>query len=311
MNSLESCDNLIVIVGPTAVGKTGVAMDLVSKIGGEIVSADSMAVYVGMDIGTAKPTPDEMMSARFHLIDVADPASPFSVGEFQRLAQAAIDDIMKRNPPAVVVGGSGLYVRAAVDGLNVDIPPRDDDLRSELQSKAEKLGRESLHAQLQQLDPITAARIHPNNVKRVIRAIEICLLGGAPAASLYGEAQIRFKNNKWFGLTMNRQRLYARIEDRIDNMIALGLIDEVAELLKKGIDERMTSMQGLGYKEIAGYLLGRYSKQDAIMLLKRNTRRFAKRQYTWFRQDKRIQWLDIDSLSDDDVSETIIRSSVK
>ena len=296
----------MVIVGPTAVGKTAVAVELVSEIGGEIISADSMAVYVGMDIGTAKPTREEASRARFHLVDAADPSAPFSVGEFQRLAREAIDDVLQRSPPVVVVGGSGLYVRAAVDGLNLEIPGRSEQLRARLAQDAREFGNESVHRRLAQIDPVSAELIHPNNVKRVIRAIEIYELSGTPASALYArQSGSAYANARWFGLTMKRDALYARIESRIDAMIEAGLIEEVDGLLHRGLDSQLPSMQGLGYKEIAGFLRGEYGKEEAIALLKGNTRRFAKRQYTWFRPDTRIRWLNVDGMTAKKVSENI------
>lgn len=307
MKKADGCENLIVIVGPTAVGKTAVAVELVSKIGGEIISADSMAVYVGMDVGTAKPTLEEQSRARFHLIDVVDPSEAFNVGEYQRLARKAIDDVLKRNPPAILVGGSGLYVRAAVDGLDLDIPAGSEELRKDLHNQAHKYGNEYLHSRLQELDPDSAAQIHPNNIKRVIRAIEICKLSGAPASELHDKTRQGYDCARLFGLTMNRQRLYERIENRVDMMIAAGLIEEVAGLLSRGIGPQMLSMQGVGYKEIAGFLRGEHTEQEAIQLLKRNTRRFAKRQYTWFVRDERIRWLEVDDMTAEKVSELIIK----
>lgn len=299
---------VIVIVGPTAVGKTAAAVELVSGIGGEIVSADSMAVYRGMDIGTAKPTPEERARARFHLVDVADPAQPFNVGEFQRLAECAIEEILATNPPAVIVGGSGLYVRAAVDGLNLEIPERDDTLRRKLAEEARMYGNERVHARLQELDPVSASRIHPNNLKRVIRAIEICEISGTPASKVF-EADARTERGhrtaRWFGLRVERQALYERIDKRVDEMIRAGLIDEVASLMQQGVSLEATSMQGLGYKEIVGFLRGDYSREEAVDLLKGNTRRFAKRQYTWFRAEGRIKWIDVDGMTAKKVSETI------
>jgi len=297
-----------VIVGPTAVGKTEVAVELVSEIGGEIVSADSMAVYVGMDIGTAKPTSLQKQRAHFHLIDVADPRKPFSAGEYQKLAAEAIEDILKRNPPAVVVGGSGLYVRAAVDGLDLSIPGRDDKLRARLAEEARELGNKSVHERLRKIDPVSAERIHPNNVKRVIRAIEIYELTGVPASELFerdAKRKSHYPDARWFGLTMNREALYERIDKRVDEMIAAGLIDEVAGLLKRGIDPSLPSMQGLGYKEIAAYLRGECSRDEAVSLLKLNTRRFAKRQYTWFRADPRVRWIDVTGMAAKKVSGVI------
>ena len=289
--------NVIAIVGPTAVGKTAAAIELVSRIGGEIISADSMAVYVGMDIGTAKPTAEERTRARFHLIDVADPAEPFSVGEYQRLAQAAIDDVVARNPPAIVVGGSGLYVRAAIDGLDMSIPPRDEELRRKLAEEARIHGKEHVHGRLAEIDPDSARRIHPNNLKRVIRALEIYEATLMPASVVFEMDSRRarsYPEARFFGLMMSRESLYARIEERVDSMIAAGLADEVSALLSRGVDPALPSMQGLGYKEIAGYLAGNYGADEAVALLKKNTRRFAKRQFTWFRADERVTWIDVE-----------------
>jgi len=304
----SASSEVVVIVGPTAVGKTAAAVELVCEIGGEIISADSMAIYRGMDIGTAKPDAAEMARARFHLVDVADPAEQFNVGEFQRLAKAAIDQVITTNPPAVVVGGSGLYVRAAVDGLNLEIPERDDALRTKLAEQAREHGNESVHARLRELDPISASRIHPNNLKRVIRAIEICELSGTPASVLFDADSKRprgYPCARWFGLTVERETLYKRIDKRVDAMIEAGLIEEVAGILHQGVSFDMPSMQGLGYKEIAGFLRGDYSKEEAVDLLKGNTRRFAKRQYTWFRADSRIKWIDVDEMTAKKVSEII------
>lgn len=296
---------VVVIVGPTAVGKTEVALELVCSIGGEIISADSMAVYVGMDIGTAKPTGSQRRRARFHLIDVADPGKPFSVGEYQRLAVEAIEDVVQRNPPAVVVGGSGLYVRAAVDGLDLAIPARDDKLRAKLAEEARQFGSARLHDRLRQVDPLSADRIHPNNLKRIIRAIEIYELTGVAASELFerdAKRERRYPDAQWFGLTMNRAALCERIDKRVDEMVAAGLIDEVASLLERGIDPSMPSMQGLGYKEIAAYLRGDCGRDEAISLLKLHTRQFAKRQYTWFRADGRVRWIDVTGMAAEEVS---------
>lgn len=299
---------VVAVVGPTAIGKTDAAIELVRLTGGEIISADSMAVYVGMDIGTAKPTAAEQSRARFHLIDVADPGKPFSVGEFQRFAQAAIDDVIERNPPAIVVGGSGLYVRAAIDGLDTAIPPGDDQLRARLAEEARTLGAEHVHRKLAEVDPESALKIHPNNIKRVIRALEIYHATGTPASLIFEADSARrrsYPDARFFGLTISRFALYERIEQRVDRMIDAGLIDEVAGLIERGIDPELPSMQGLGYKEIAGYLRGQYSLDEAVALLKQNTRRFAKRQYTWFRADPRVRWIDVDGLTAAEVSQTI------
>jgi len=299
---------VIAIVGPTAVGKTAAAVELVSRIGGEIISADSMAVYVGMDIGTAKPSAEERTRARFHLIDLADPAKPFSVGEYQRLAHKAIEEVVSRNPPAIVVGGSGLYVRAAIDGLGASIPPPNEELRRRLTEEARVRGKEYVHARLAEIDPESARRIHPNNLKRVIRALEIYEATLTPASVVFETDSARaprFPDSVFFGLTVGRDVLYARIEERVDAMMAAGLVEEVSALLARGVNPALPSMQGLGYKEIAGYLAGNYGIDQAVALLKKNTRRFAKRQLTWFRADPRIKWIDVQGLDAAEVSKII------
>lgn len=296
------------IVGPTAVGKTSTAIELAELIGGEIVSADSMAVYMGMDIGTAKPTPGEQARAKFHLIDVADPAKPFSVGEFQRLAQQSIDDILQRNPPPIVVGGSGLYVRAAIDGLDSSMPAENEDLRNALREEARLHGNKYVHDKLAAVDPESAKSIHPNNLKRVIRALEIYESTAEKPSALFemdAKRGSRYPNARFFGMTMNRFALYARIEQRVDAMIEAGLVEEVSRLMERITDPTIPSMQGLGYKEVAGYLRGDYGLDEAVDLLKKNTRRFAKRQYTWFRADDRIVWLDVDGRTAREVSRQI------
>ena len=300
--------DVVVIVGPTAVGKTAVAIELVSMLGGEIVSADSMAVYRGMDIGTAKPDHKEQARAKFHLIDVADPTKSFSVGEYQRLAHDAIHDILRRNPPPIVVGGSGLYVRAAVDGLDASIPAENQEIRRRLAEEARRYGKEHVHARLARVDPESAERIHPNNLKRVIRALELYETTGTPASVLFeidSKRAPRFPGARFFGLTLKRQALYARVEERVDAMMAAGLVEEVSRLLEQGAGPALPSMQGLGYKEIVGQLQGNYGKDEAAAELKKNTRRLAKRQYTWFRADPRIAWVDVNGLTAKEVSKII------
>ena len=300
--------SVVVIVGPTAVGKTAVAVELASMIGGEIVSADSMAVYKDMDIGTAKPTAEEKARAKFHLIDVVDPADSFSVGEFARLAQDAIDGILATDPPAIVVGGSGLYVRAAIDGLDDSIPASDKDYRQNLNRLAREHGVGYVHAMLAGVDAACAARIHRNNLKRVIRALEIFQCTGERPSDLFEEGAkrpARYPDARFFGLTMNRNALYERIEKRVDAMIESGLVDEVRALMTRVSDPGSTAMQGLGYKEIAAYIRGEIGFEEAVGLLKKNTRRFAKRQYTWFRADDRISWVDVDGRTANEVSKQL------
>jgi len=298
----------VAVVGPTAVGKTAVAVELVSMVGGEIVSADSMAVYKEMDIGTAKPTAEERKRARFHLIDVVDPGEAFSVGDFQRLAHETIDRVIDTSPPAVVVGGSGLYVRAAIDGLDMSMPGEDPEFRESLREEARRLGNESVFERLARVDPVSAERIHANNLKRVIRALEIYHLTGTPASERFdadASRPPRYADARFFGLVLKRDALYRRIEQRVDAMIAAGLVDEVRRLAEREIDPMLPSMQGLGYREMLGHLRGDYGFDEAVELLKKNTRRFAKRQYTWFGADSRIEWIDVQAMTAREVSKTI------
>lgn len=298
---------MVGIVGPTATGKTAVGVELAKMLNGEIVSADSMAVYKFMDIGTAKPTPEEQAQARFHLIDVVRPDEEFSVAEFKRLAEEAIEDILGRGKLPVLVGGTGLYVRALTGGLNIPATPPDWEFRERLMAKAAELGGEYLLEHLRQIDPITAARLHPNDVKRIIRALEVYEQTGKPISHFHavaGTHEVKY-DVELFGLTVSREVLYKRIEDRIDEQIEAGLIDEVGRLLEKGYTLDLPAMKGLGYKEIAGYLLGNYDLETAVYVFKRNTRRFAKRQLTWFRADDRIRWVDVEGLTAVDAAERI------
>jgi tRNA dimethylallyltransferase len=287
-------------VGPTAVGKTAVAIELAGMVSGEIVSADSMAVYRGMDIGTATPTVAEMSRARFHLLDVVDPTDGFSAGQFQKLAHQVIDDLLCNGTVAIVVGGSGLYVRAAVDGIDTSLPADDQTLRKELTQNAETYGRDFVHKLLRHADPVSAERIHPANLKRVIRALEIYRSTGIPASSILQAdkaRRCRYSEAMFFGLSMSRELLIKRIDLRVDEMVRTGLVQEVSELLELGVSRKSLAMQALGYKEIVAFFAGETSLDEAVALIKINTRRFAKRQLTWFRADKRIRWIDATEIS--------------
>jgi len=306
--------DILAIVGPTAVGKTMASICVAEVAGGEIVSADSMAIYRGMDVGTAKPNAEERARAIFHLVDVADPRQAFSVGEFQRLAHRAIEKISKSNPPAIVVGGSGLYVRAAIDGLDDSLPVGDESFRAEMGALAETNGREAVHSLLASVDPVSAARIHPSNLKRVVRALEIARLTGVPASEHFGQST---RQSGWpgrkrmFGLRINRDDLYARIDVRVDLMMERGLVEETRLLLDSGVDAGCTALQGLGYKQIAGYLRGELTLEEAVYLIKRDTRRFARRQFTWFNADDRIEWIDADGLDAQEVASEIVSRVVE
>jgi tRNA dimethylallyltransferase len=298
---------LVGIVGPTASGKTSVGIELAVMIGGEIVSADSMAVYLGMDIGTAKPSREEQDRVRFHLIDVFPPEVEFSVAEFKRLAEEAIDDISGRGKAPILVGGTGLYVKALTGGLNIPVAEPDRDFRERLKAEAAEFGNERLLERLRLVDVATAERLHPNDLGRIIRALEVHALTGTPISKLHetaGRSSIGYEV-RLFGLSMSRATLYERIERRIDEQMAAGLIEEVAELIRRGCDERLPSMKALGYKQIAGYLRGEYDLQTCVDMFKRDTRRFAKRQLTWFRAEPDICWIDVEGRDSADVAAEI------
>ncbi len=285
---------LIVLAGPTAVGKTAISLEIAKQHRCEIISGDSMQVYRGMDIGTAKVSATERAQVPHHLIDLCEPDEPFSVSDFQRHAREAIADVHNRGATPLLVGGTGLYVQSVCYNYTFTEGGQDPVFRQEMQAYGEQHGLIALHEKLRELDPVTADRLHPNDQRRVIRAMEILHLTGQRMSDQLAE-QTRTSpyELKLIGLTMDRELLYARIEKRIDQMLEQGLIEEVQRLLDQGCDESMTSMQGLGYKEIAAYLRGQCTRGEAVELLKRDTRRFAKRQLSWFRQMKEMHWVDM------------------
>jgi tRNA dimethylallyltransferase len=314
---------LLAIVGPTATGKTEVGLLLAEMLGGEIVSADSMQVYRGMDIGTAKSSGEQRARVRHHLIDIVEPEEPFSVACYQSLAEQALADIWARGRQPILVGGSGLYVRAVVDGLDLPLAPPDPELRRRLVEEAQREGAEALHARLAARDPEAAARIHPHNVKRVIRALEVYARTGEAISEWWQEASsypTRLDQSletgynaraleaprpraprgrggeaaaRQFGLVLARAELYARIEARVDRMVSAGLVEEVRGLVARGLDQDLVAMKGLGYAQIGRHLRGEYDFAEAVRRLKGDTKRFAKRQLTWFRADPRIEWVDV------------------
>ena len=300
--------SLIGIVGPTATGKTAAGIELARRLRGEIISADSMAVYKGMDIGTAKPTPAERAEVAFQLIDVVRPDEDFSAAEFKRLADEAIADILRRGKQPIVVGGTGLYIRALIGRLNIPAAPPNREFRERLIAEAAQFGNEALLERLRAADPETAGRLHPNDQKRIIRALEVHALTGMPISHFHrtaGTTEVAY-HVRLFGLTMSRPALYASIETRVDKQIESGLVEEVRGLLEKGYSPDLPAMKGLGYKQVAGYLRGEYDLRTAIDLLKRDTRRFAKRQFTWFRAEPGIQWIDVEGRSTSQVADEII-----
>lgn len=304
---------LLVLVGPTAVGKTQLSLRLAEELDGEIVSADSMQVYKFMDIGTAKPTPEERRRIPHHLLDVCLPNESFSVARYQRLAWDAIANIHRRGRFPILTGGTGLYVQAVVDGLNFPPQPSDKQYRAKLQALAQEEGPEAVHRLLQRVDPETASRIHPNNLRRVVRALEICRCTGRPmSAHLKEEPRQKPPYDlHMYGLTRDRSELYERINRRVDEMIAAGLVAEVKVLVEMGFAEGKTALQALGYKEILAYLQGLLTFEEAVELLKRDTRRYAKRQLTWFRRDRRIRWFNLSEITVAQVITTITQDMLK
>jgi len=285
---------LLCILGPTAVGKTEIAISVAQKLDAEIVSADSRQIYKYMDIGTAKPTPEEQTQAQHHLIDCVIPDERFSVADYQRLADAAIENIQQGGKRAMLVGGAGLYFRAVVDGMFKG-PSADMELRAELRQKAEEFGPDVLHRRLAEIDPESANSIHKNDLIRLIRALEVYQKTGKPISELqqqWGRTEPRYP---FIAIGINRPRgeLYQRIEARVDKMLGMGLLEEVKSLLERGYDKNAPAMRGFGYKEFIDYLDGQHDFQTAVELLKRNTRRYAKRQLTWFRNEPRIQWINL------------------
>jgi len=283
---------LIVIVGPTAVGKTRLALRLAQEFDGEIISADSRQVYRGMDIGTAKPTLEERRRVPHHLIDVVAPDEPFTLAQYQELAYQAIDNVSARGKVPFLVGGTGQYVRAVVEGWGIPRVPPNEELRAELYRQAEIEGQWALHARLREVDPVAAERIDPRNVRRVVRALEVYLETGRPISELQRKKPPPYRILQ-IGLTMERRELYRRIDERVDRMIEEGLVEEVRGLVERGYGYDLPSMSGLGYQQIGMYLRGLVSLEEAIQLIKRHTRRFVRHQYTWFRlDDESIRWFD-------------------
>ena len=280
------------LVGPTASGKSVLALLAAQALEGEIVCMDAMQVYRGMDIGTAKPTAREQALAPHHLLDVADPDQPFSVADYLPLARAAIDGILARGCLPVLCGGTGLYLRALSRGLSLGGTRADPMIRARYQRLADSRGNEAVHAVLMERDPDTAARLHPNNLRRVIRALEVQELTGRPfsAQAMPSDADGPY-DMRLFALDWPRERLYQRIDRRAGRMLEEGLAEEVRSLLKGGLSLDAQSMQGLGYKELVPYLEGRATREQTVELLSRRTRNYAKRQLTWFRADARIRWL--------------------
>ena len=290
---------IIVIAGPTASGKTEYAIRLAQNTDGEIVSCDSMQLYKYMNIGSAKPTPEEQAAVKHWLVDEIDPREEFSVARYRDMAKDAINDILSRGKTPVIAGGTGLYLNSILYDMDFSDAEKDSEYRQTLMDEAELFGAEYLHKKLETVDPVKASKIHPNNVKRVIRALE----GASMGKGIAEFSELRTRTSDYdallIGITRDRDVLYDRINRRVDIMVSQGLFKEVEELLEMGLQEEDISMKGIGYKEIIAYFDGVYSKEDAIEKIKQNTRHLAKRQMTWFRRYEDMHWINISELGEE------------
>ncbi|RDU38636.1 tRNA (adenosine(37)-N6)-dimethylallyltransferase MiaA [Neobacillus piezotolerans] len=300
---MESLQKLVVIVGPTAVGKTRLGVEMAKHFNGEVISGDSMQIYRGMDIGTAKVTEEEMEGIPHHLIDIKNPEEGFSVAEFKSLVREKIDEITSKGKLPIVVGGTGLYIQSVLYDYQFSEAPADEEFRASLEKKAEEEGNEAVHRELAELDPEAAEQLHPNNVRRVIRALEIVKSTGMPLAENQKSTNPELLYNAAIvGLTMDRELLYERINRRVDKMVKEGLLNEVKKFYDQGLRE-CQSIQAIGYKEFYCYFDGNTTLEESIDTLKQNTRRYAKRQLTWFRNKMDVEWYD---MSDTDAFPKII-----
>ena len=293
----EHAPLLIAIVGPTAVGKTGLAIELALRIGGEVVSADSRQIYKGMNIGTAKPTVAELARVRHHLIDIRQPDEWMTLAKYQALANESITDIHERSKIPLLVGGTGQYVNAVVQGWKIPHVPPNDEIRRKLESRAEATGHLALHAELARVDANAAASIDSRNVRRVIRALEVYYVTGSPISALQGRQSPPF-DVLLIGLTRPRGKLYELIDQRIDNMVRFGLAEEVRNLVDAGYDWSTPAMSSLGYRQLRDHITGDTTLEDCVSRIKHDTRVFVRMQYNWFKlTDKSIHWIDLNEYS--------------
>ncbi len=290
-----SSKKIIAVAGPTASGKTALAIEIAKRISGEVVSCDSMQIYRGMDIGTAKPDAEEMCGIPHHMIDIVEPNQRYSVADFTRDARTCIDDILDRGKVPVIAGGTGLYMDSVLLNIAFDEVEQDMGYRAELQQFADRFGAEELHKKLLEKDPEAAERIHPNNIRRVIRALEVCHTTGKTFTQVNAESRRELLYDSLvFGIDTDRQVLYDRIDRRVDIMLEKGLLDEVRELFKAGLGRETTAMQAIGYKELFDFIEGKCTYDEAVEKIKQESRRYAKRQITWLRRNEMIDWISAD-----------------
>lgn len=296
-------NKILVVAGPTAVGKTKYAIALAKAFDGEIVSCDSMQLYRLMNIGSAKPTAEELAQAKHYLVDEIDPREPFSVAEYQKRAKSAIKKILEKGKLPIISGGTGLYLNSILYEMDFSTPPGDPAYRRELEELAEKQGKAAVHNLLKEKDPAAADRIHPNNTKKIIRALEAVAQNGSGIRP-FSEACMPNPDYDpiLIGLTRNRDELYSRINKRVELLIEQGLPEEVKALSDMGLTENHISMKGIGYKELFGYFRGEYSLSRAIEKIQQNTRNYAKRQLTWFKRYDKIVWFNLSDYSDDNTA---------
>lgn len=296
---MKQKEKLLVLIGPTAVGKTKLSIELAHRFKGEVISGDSMQIYKGMDIGTAKIAEEEMESVPHHLIDIKDPDEPFSVAEFQELVRSKITEISNRGKLPMIVGGTGLYIQAILYDYQFTEAASDQEFRMELEQLAEEKGNEAVHQKLIEVDSESAERIHPNNLRRVIRALEIYHCTGKTMTEYQQQQQPELLYDTCLiGLTMDREMLYNRINKRVDLMMEQGLLEEVKALYDCGIRD-CQSIQAIGYKELYDYFEGRVTLEDGVENLKQNSRRYAKRQLTWFRNKMDVEWFEMSTMEKD------------
>ena len=299
---------LLVLGGPTAVGKTELSIKLAKELNGEIISADSMQIYKYMDIGSAKVTEQEMDGIKHHLIDVIEPNVPFSVADFKEYGEIALKNILSKNKFPIIAGGTGLYINSLTCNMTFTEAEKDEEYRLYLEKLSEEKGNDFVHEMLKEIDPISYKEIHANNRKRVIRALEVYKLTKKPFSS-FNAGEDFYKSDYdvyYYVLTMNRDKLYERINKRVDIMIEKGLLEECIKLREMGYTSDMQSMQGIGYKEILYYLENKISFEDAVNMIKQGSRNYAKRQLTWFRRDKRCIFLDKDVMSEDEILHKVL-----